>query len=572
MQKVMLTIFRRVVLVLAAIVLIWKIFAINVTDLLVDRVIEGDTNALTQAMVWGPTHPRVLELEAGRLIKAGQMEQADALLVKSIKRNPADSKPLMLLADIRRRAGDISSADKMVETADKLMPVDARTQRQIAFYWYERDRLDLMVPHLSIALSSDLSYSDKLFPMFLKIAEAPGARAALAPIAEAPPIWWDRFAEYAIRNTKNIDSLRVLAQMRKESKQAPISDRERNAYINRLKKDGLLAEAYMLWVGGLDSEQRQLLAYLYNGGFEQEFSHTGFGWYANPPRNSGIVISTAVTFGIVGKQALYLSFRGKRIRFSHLRQSLYLNPGVYQLTGRVRPDKLRARKGLQWVVSCTEGAKGVLGKSPTFLGTGDWRAFSFDILVPPDCEGQLLRLSSVGNRDVDHELNGEIWFDDLRIRLQRDSTDQDISKAAAPSIAVENNASVEKPVSETTLATAETTATESDSVREITNSLLAWAEAWSSVDAERYMDAYVKGYARPKESHQDWVAGRHQSFKNQKYIKVSLSDIRIKKNAEGYSAEFTQNYESNSYQDIIKKELVFVLQEKTWKIESERVK
>jgi len=37
------------------------------------------------------------------------------------------------------------------------------------------------------------------------------------------------------------------------------------------------------------------------------------------------------------------------------------------------------------------------------------------VTVPADCPGQILRLHSAGNREVDHELNGGIWFDDLRL-------------------------------------------------------------------------------------------------------------------------------------------------------------
>jgi len=435
MKKTVLIIVRRLLLVLGAIALVWSIISINMADILVERVARGDPEALDQAITWDAYHPQVLSLQAGRLIESGQAAQAEPFLAASVMANPADARPLILLADSRRQAGDIARADKMAETAGKLMPVDAKTQRLIASYWYERGSLDLAVPHLSTALVSEPSYRDELFPVFLSIAETPGAREALEPITEDPPAWWDGFAEYAIRTTDNIDSLRVLAAMRKDSETAPITDRERNAYISRLKKDGLLAEAYMLWVNSLDQEQRQSLAYLYNGGFEQDFSNAGFGWYTSVPRNSGIVISTAITYGTVGDRALYLSFRGKRIRFSHLRQSLYLNAGTYRFSGRVRPEQLRARKGLQWVVSCTEGGTGELGQSAIFLGAGDWRTFDFSIEVPPGCEGQRLMLRSVGNRDVDHEVKGEIWFDDLRIQLQRDVAEASSGDDEAPKAA-----------------------------------------------------------------------------------------------------------------------------------------
>ena len=39
----------------------------------------------------------------------------------------------------------------------------------------------------------------------------------------------------------------------------------------------------------------------------------------------------------------------------------------------------------------------------------------FEVTVPDECSGQMLRLYSAGHRDVDHELDGAIWFDDLQI-------------------------------------------------------------------------------------------------------------------------------------------------------------
>jgi hypothetical protein len=35
--------------------------------------------------------------------------------------------------------------------------------------------------------------------------------------------------------------------------------------------------------------------------------------------------------------------------------------------------------------------------------------------VPADCIGQVLSLRSVGARDVDHEIEGTLWVDALRI-------------------------------------------------------------------------------------------------------------------------------------------------------------
>jgi hypothetical protein len=115
-----------------------------------------------------------------------------------------------------------------------------------------------------------------------------------------------------------------------------------------------------------------------------------------------------------------VSLEGRRVRFKHLWQNLFLAPGRYRLSGLARPDQLKARRGLQWQVQCAAGSNGVLGKSEEFAGSGDWRDFNFQIDVPGNCTGQILRLLSLGKRDLDHELAGAIWFDGMRIERIRE--------------------------------------------------------------------------------------------------------------------------------------------------------
>ena len=104
---------------------------------------------------------------------------------------------------------------------------------------------------------------------------------------------------------------------------------------------------------------------------------------------------------------------------AHVYQHIFLGAGQYTVRGRARPDQLKARRGLQWRVYCSAGSGGTLGESELFQGTGDWRQFEFSFTVPAECSGQILRLFSAGTRDVDHEVDGTIWFDDMQIGLQR---------------------------------------------------------------------------------------------------------------------------------------------------------
>ena len=409
----------RVLLVCLALFMARLALVIFMSDHYMEQYRDGDDSALDTALWWDSSNPRALLAKGGQLFEAERYDEAEPLLVQAVKANPADARALVFLAEMRRREGELALADQMMETADRLEPVDSDVQIALAQYWARREIIPNIVPHMSKALSGDAAIRQDNYPFLLLLADSSEYRHLLQPITDEPPNWWPAFFSYALREAVSIDTPRQLMNMRQASPTHALTDAERAAYIARLRTAGLVGEAYLQWVNSLDADTIGSLGYLFNGTFEKEFSNVGFGWFVNPPRNSGIRITTSNTYGVGDKEALSLRFSGKRVRFNHMYQHLYLGPGNYVLTGRARPDKLKARRGLQWYVYCGVGASGTLGESELFVGTGDWRSFEFNIDVPDDCTGQILRLRSAGSRDVDHELDGGMWFDDMRIALER---------------------------------------------------------------------------------------------------------------------------------------------------------
>ena len=410
---------KRTGLAVIAAVVSWQILAVNLSDYFVEDASYGNPEALQTALWWDQHHPVALAQLGADAIRQEQPAAALALLRAAIASNPADARPQMDVAALYAVDGEVEQGDRLATAANTLMPVQYAAQLDLALYWSAREDVEQAVQHLAIALVGGRGrLRETYFPQLLAVAAQEQSRGALLPITENPTLypWWEAFFRYAARDAQDVATVTALVDMREASAQVPLSARERDLYIGRLRKDDLIAEAYLYWVNGLDKEDMQYLGYLFDGGFEREIvNKTGFEWRASPPRNSGIRITSGDTYGTEGDTALRVSFSGKRIRFRHLSQNLYLDQGTYVLTGRVRPDNLKARRGLQWRVDCNAGASGTLGNSDTFAGTGDWRAFAFDITVPADCVGQVLTLRSVGARDVDHEIEGTLWVDALRI-------------------------------------------------------------------------------------------------------------------------------------------------------------
>jgi hypothetical protein len=410
---------KRIGLAVIAVVVSWQILAVNLSDYFVEDASYGNPEALQTALWWDQHHPVALAQLGADAIRQEQPAAALALLRAAIASNPADARPQMDVAALYAVDGDVEQGDRLATAANTLMPVQYAAQLDLALYWSAREDVEQAVQHLAIALVGGRGrLREAYFPQLLAVAAQEQSRGALLPITENPTLypWWEAFFRYAARDAQDVATVTALVDMREASAQVPLSARERDLYIGRLRKDDLIAEAYLYWVNGLAKEDLQYLGYLFDGGFEREIvNKTGFEWRAYPSRNSGIRITSGDTYGVEGGTALRASFSGKRIRFRHLSQNLYLDQGTYVLTGRVRPDNLKARRGLQWRVDCNAGASGTLGNSDTFAGSGDWRAFAFDITVPADCVGQVLSLRSVGARDVDHEIEGTLWVDALRI-------------------------------------------------------------------------------------------------------------------------------------------------------------
>lgn len=439
---------RRALIVLLGLWLAWQIISLHMANHFTRAAQLGDAAAIDSALWWDAGHPLALELkargllrdldalaaaEAGVLDENGAALQApapfnrpvalaelDALLRAALAADPARGNLLALLALSAQHRGTADAA--AASLADRLAPVHPRVQRNLARYYLLQEDLAPAVIHLARAMVGDPADARDYYPLLMQVAADPAAREVLSAIASDPrPFpWWNGFFAHVAANAGDLDALRALVQLREASTALPLQEYERNLYINRLRREGRVAEAYLHWVNGLGKAQLGRLGYLYDGSFEEPFANdSGFGWVAQPPRNSGVRITRGDTYGATGDLALRVAFGGKRVRFSHLYQQVFLGAGRYEVSGRVRPDQLRARRGLQWRVYCSAGASGLLGESDLIAGTGDWREFRFPVTVPPDCSGQILRLYSAGNRDVDHELEGTVWFDDLQITLTR---------------------------------------------------------------------------------------------------------------------------------------------------------
>lgn len=192
----------------------------------------------------------------------------------------------------------------------------------------------------------------------------------------------------------------------------PVKPWVRKQYLNFLFKHDKWQKAYMVWLSGLDEKERKSLGYLYDGGFENEFSYYGFYWHAY--KNKAAKIEQTRVRASSGKKALKITFLNKPVPFYHVLQITLLRPGSYLFKGKVKKDGLTSNRGINWRISCK--GQSLLAQSIRFNGMEHWQSFEVEFKVPEQkCNAQEIRLVSNGKNKSDYKIKGALWFDDLSI-------------------------------------------------------------------------------------------------------------------------------------------------------------
>ena len=102
--------------------------------------------------------------------------------------------------------------------------------------------------------------------------------------------------------------------------------------------------------------------------------------------------------------------------------------------------------------------------------------------------------------------------------------------------------------------------------------LQAWSAAWSAQAANMYLSFYHKQY-KPSNgmSLNGWVQSRRYRLKKPRWIKIALSDFEVEKNTGKQAVvNFQQSYQSNSFRDTSKKQMVLLYTEDGWRIFREK--
>ncbi|MEE8321234.1 MAG: hypothetical protein V3R68_05275, partial [Gammaproteobacteria bacterium] len=107
---------------------------------------------------------------------------------------------------------------------------------------------------------------------------------------------------------------------------------------------------------------------------------------------------------------------------------------------------------------------------------------------------------------------------------------------------------------------------------EVVTALKAWAGAWSLQDVDSYLASYGSEFVPPKKlSRKIWNGQRKKRLQAPKFIKVEVSSINVVFNDNGrVRVRFSQKYQSDTYKDRTKKEIMMNKTDGKWLIVKER--
>lgn len=339
-----------------------------------------------------------------------------------LARNPTDYAALVMLALNLERQGKTAEAAGAMREALKLAPANETTMVTAATFHLRVGDEASALAILRRAVELNPTASDSVWPIFAAVLDSGRHDKFFADAARDNVGWWPGFFAVACRAGKNTDAVQRAFALRASF--ATVTPAERKCMIERLERENRWAQAYQSWINSLPPQQRGRIGYVFNGDFEHSISQVGFDWIADP--QDGVNVETQQIQGAKGQRALRIEFVRKRWTRSPVQQYLMLAPGRYRFEGRGRADGLDTWIGVQWGLYCFED-EGKLGRQlargDRFRGTSDWVDFQDDFSVGKDCPVQVLRLELSNPRqdastpgDVVTRINGNVWFDDFRVR------------------------------------------------------------------------------------------------------------------------------------------------------------
>jgi ketosteroid isomerase-like protein len=98
-----------------------------------------------------------------------------------------------------------------------------------------------------------------------------------------------------------------------------------------------------------------------------------------------------------------------------------------------------------------------------------------------------------------------------------------------------------------------------------------WAAAWSRKDVPTYLAFYARGFQPPTGlSRSEWEKQRHERLNRPGSIKVTIDDLKVLADGDGWRVTFRQHYRATGLESTATKSMRWVHEGGRWLIQAER--
>lgn len=383
----------------------WRAFTLGAAD---DLAITEPALALS----WRPDHPRATFEAAQAAVRAGQAtDVARPQVLRALQLDPLDGRSYRLLGELALRTADHAGAAEAFALAGQRAPRDLPTQEWLIQDALQRHDGATAVRHLDYLLRVEPERFNANIELMIALATFGPTQPPLAAALARRPDWRGQFVR-VLTNRPGVSTTAGPLMAALAAAPGGLTADEFALWLDRLADDGHADQAYVAWVQSLPEARRKVLPPLFNGDFSDPPSGTGFDWRFDSEHGADVGVATLGD----DNPALRLAFDGRKVTSPPVAQRLLLAPGDYRLDGQARLVGLDTAQGLAWRMRCSgRRTPPFADEGPRFRGSQEWQPFSAIFHVPAGCASQWLELQVVARAPVEQRIQGEAWFDRLRL-------------------------------------------------------------------------------------------------------------------------------------------------------------
>ena len=342
------------------------------------------------------------------------LDRAWKAAAEALQAQPLNVEALRSLGQIAQQRGRGEDAAVLMRAAVGRSIREPISNIWLANFYLAQKDYPKALDRIDALLRTTPNLSGSVLPVLTGIASTPEATSALAALLAQGPPWRAGFLNALPGRVLHATNLQDL-YLKLMSSSPVLPDVELKPYLEMLIRQNHVEEAYYLWTKAIPPGELADLGYVFNGSFQQRPSGLPFDWVLTPIQGAKSEIKNYSRDD--QKRALSIEFgSGGRVAFQNVTQVTLIPPGHYRLSGEYRADELANRRGMTWRLYCLESGT-LLTETPRVSGSSEgWQPFETTFDVPQqNCRAQWLRLELAYRVDIEQEVSGSVWYDNIKI-------------------------------------------------------------------------------------------------------------------------------------------------------------